>query len=162
MAKHGGDQGGRPPITEIEKREILSKLEPYLKGGLNISKSISEAQVASATFYRLMQDDERFREKINRFRNFVPVLLNNVLVGELMAISAKQQGTVDKKGNPIKAKPLSKEDKDFLWKFALTSNITKGEFGERKEVQLFDPEAEIQKIKGILDESASTEIHHDD
>src|SRR6202043_2660410 len=91
------NKGGRPPISETEIRDIVSKLEPYLKSGLNISKSLNEAQVSKSTFYRLMNDNEGFRDKINQFRHFISILLNNVLVGELMTISVKQ--------NPEQGKP---------------------------------------------------------
>lgn len=149
---------GRPAITEEEKRGIVSKLEPYLKSGLSISKALLEAGVARTTFYRLMDENEEFRDKINQFRNFTPVLLNNALVGELQAIIKKQNGWTDDKGKKHPPEKLKKEDREFLWKFALTSNLTKGEFGERKDVNLFDPEAEIQKIKGIIDESTTKDL----
>lgn len=151
--------GGRPPISEIQKREIVSKLEPYLKSGLNISKALGEAHVSKATFYRLMDEDEQFRDKINQYRNFVPILLNNLLTRHLMELADKQNGNPARK---IKAQKLSQEDLDFLWKFALNSNLTKGEFGERKSIQLFDPEAELQKLKGIIEEASSKEIEHPD
>jgi hypothetical protein len=150
---------GRPQVTEEEKKEILSKLEPYLKSGLNISKSLSEAQVPSATFYKLMDRDESFREKINRARNFLSVLANNIAVRELMAISSRQAGNPSKN---IKPKDLSNDDKKFLWQFLLTSNLTKGEYGERKKIDMFDPEAEIHKLKDMLDEEGTDEISHDD
>lgn len=153
------NKGGRPAITEEEKRDIVSKLEPYLKSGLSISKALLEAGVARTTFYRLMDEDEKFRDKIGQFRNFTAVLLNNAIVGELQAIIKKQNGWTDPKTKKVHPpEKLKKEDREFLWKFALTSNLTKGEFGERKDVNLFDPEAEIQKIKGIIDESTTKDL----
>ena len=149
---------GNQPITAEDKQKLVRQLEPYLKSGLSISKSLLEAGVARTTFYKLMDEDEAFRDKINQFRNFTPVLLNNALVGELQAIIKKQNGWTDDKGKKHPPEKLKKEDKEFLWKFALTSNLTKGEFGERKDVNLFDPEAEIQKIKGIIDESTTKDL----
>jgi len=145
---------GRPHITEEEKKEIVSKLEPYLKSGLSVSKSLLEAGVSKASFYRLMNDDEQFRDKIDQFRNFTAVLLNNAIISELQVIFKKQQGYKDPRtGKMIPPAPLKKDDREFLWKYALTSNLTRGEYGERKEVQTFDPEAELQKIKGLIEEA---------
>lgn len=150
---------GRPPQTEEEKaeikRNIVSKIEPYLKSGLSISKAVLEAGVSRAEFYRLINEDEDFRDKINQFRNFTAVLLNNAIIRELQAIVEKQNGN-ESKG--IKPQKLTKEDRSFLQWFALNSNLTKAEFGERKDISLFDPESEIQKIKGLLEDKTTKEI----
>jgi hypothetical protein len=152
------NKGGRPPISEEEKKDILHKLEPYLKGGLSVSKAILEAGVPNSTFYKLMGEDEGFREKINQYRNFTAILLNNAIVTELQTIIRKQTGYTDDKGKKHPPEKLKKEDREFLWKFALNSNFTKDMFGERKDVNLFDPEAEIQKVKGILEEQTTKEM----
>lgn len=156
---HQGEGGGNQPITEEDKKQIVSQLEPYLKTGLNISKSLSEAGVAKSTFYRLMASDEKFREKINQFRNFVSVLANNLAIRELMSISTKQAGDPSKN---IPPQPLDSHDREFLWKFLLNSNLTKGEYGERTKVEVVDPEAEIHRTEDLIDENASEEINHDD
>lgn len=154
---------GRPKLTPEEiaekKKGVLQKIEPYLKGGLSVNKALGEAHIVNSEFYEFMREDEDFREKINQFRNFVPILLNNIIVRELMAISEKQNGNPTRKRPPQK---LSKEDKEFLWKFALNSNLTRGEFGERKQVEQFDPEAEIQKVQSMLKNGSSATIKHDD
>ena len=64
--------------------------------------------------------------------------------------------------NTNKIKKLEKQiiedefklDVNFLKWFALNSNMTKGEYGERKEIGLYDPEAEIQRIAGLIDEAS--------
>lgn len=137
------NKGGRPPINEEQKKQMLSKLEPYLKSGLSVRKALKEAQISSATFYRIMDKDEGFREQIDRFRQFVAVLLNNSLVRELQNIIKKQND----------GQPLTSEDKSFLWKFATTSNLTREEFGERKTIGLYDPEVEIQRVANLIDEA---------
>ncbi len=150
---------GRPKTyTEEEKRDIVQKLEPYLKGGLAVSKALLEANIPKSSFYDMMAQDENFRDKINQFRNFTAILLNNALIGELQTIIKKQSGYTDEQGKKVKPQKLTKEDKDFLWKFALNSNLTKSEFGERKDLNLFDPEAEIQKVKALLEEGTTKEI----
>ena len=157
---------GRPVLTPEELKEkktkVLQKIEPYLKSGLSVNKALREAQIANSEFYAYMREDEDFRERIDTFRQFTAVLLNNALVSELQNVIKKQNGYTDPKtGKHIPGQKLTKEDKEFLWKFALNSNITKQEWGERKDVNLWDPEAEIQKIKGMLEEVTTKEIKHD-
>lgn len=157
MAKEK-DLGGRPSLSDEEKRIMLQKLEPYLKVGLSTRKALLESGVPSSTFYRLMEEDEGFREQIELYKQFTSVLLNNALVTELQAIIKKQTGYEDKKGKKVRAERLNKAELEFLWKFALNSNSTKGEFGERKDVNLFDAEAEIQKVKGLIADNTSKEL----
>lgn len=134
--------GGRPEITEQEKQDILSKLEPYLKSGLSVRKALLEAGVANATFYRLMDRDEGFREQINRFKNFVAVLLNNAIVRQLQGIIKKQNDNV----------ALTKEEQGFLQWFATNSNLTREEFGERKDIGIYDPEAELHRLMEVIED----------
>lgn len=151
--------GGRPPLTEEQikeqKEDILRKIEPYLKSGLSIGKALYEAQIAKTRFYEYYADDPSFAEKINGFRNFVAVLLNNALVRQLHTIIEKQNGDDKKK---LKPKELKASEIEFLKWFALNSNLTKDEFGERKNVNLFDPEAEIQKVKKIIEQGAPSDL----
>lgn len=150
---------GRPAKTEEEikqeKEAFLRKLEPYLKTGLSVNKALGEANVSSHVFYEYLGKDKDFRERINTYRNFISVLTNNIITGELLDIAARQ---TDKDG---KKKPLTKEDKEFIWKFALSSNRTKEEFGDRKTVELIDPEAELAKLEQLLNQAGSEEIIHD-
>ncbi len=152
------NKGGRPSITEEDKRIMLQKLEPYLKSGLSVRKALLEAQVPNSTFYRLMDEDEGFREQIERFRNFTAVLLNNAVGRHLQAIIQKQNGYKEKDGTVVPPTKLNREEISFLEWFALNSNLTKQEFGERKDITMFDPEAEIQKVKGILEEKTDKKL----
>lgn len=156
---HQGEGGGNKPITEQEKNTIVSQLEPYLKSGLNISKSLGEAGVSRSTFYRLMKEDEKFRDKINQYRNFVSILANNLAIRELMSISTKQAGNPDKNLPP---QDLDNSDREFLWKFLLNSNLTKGEYGERTKIEVVDPEAEIHRVEDLIESRTSKTIKHDD
>ncbi len=149
---------GRPAISEETKKDMVSKIEPYLKSGLSIRTSVSEAGISRATFYRIMSEDEDFRDQITRFRNFISILVNNTIVGELMRIAEKQNGN-EAKG--IKPQPLSKDEMKFVWKFALNSNLTTEEFGRSNKVeQQFNPEAEIQKVNDIIEQATTEEIYH--
>jgi hypothetical protein len=143
---------GRPAITEEDKQEMLQKLEPYLKSGLSIRKALKEAEIPSSTFFDIMSKDLKFAEQINRFRQFVSVLLNNAIVRKLQDIIKKQNAGTE----------LTKDDTDFLKWFATNSNLTREEFGERKDIGLYDPEIEIQKIAGLIDELSTKEVKTDE
>ncbi|HSW88831.1 MAG TPA: hypothetical protein VLG12_06740, partial [Candidatus Saccharimonadales bacterium] len=62
------NKGGRPEISEIQKEEILRKLQPYLQSGISISKALQEVHIPPSTFYDLMKKDQRFSDKITRFK----------------------------------------------------------------------------------------------
>jgi len=143
---------GRPEITEVEKQEMVSKLEPYLKSGLSVRKALGETQVPKATFYKLMDRDEHFRDQINRFRQFLAVLANNSIVRQLQGIAKKQNDNT----------PLSKDDQDFLWKFVTNSNLTREEYGERKDIGLYDPEVEIHRLFEVIHEASGRPSEADD
>ena len=90
---------GRPVLTPEELKEkktkVLQKIEPYLKSGLSVNKALREAQIANSEFYAYMREDEDFRERIDTFRQFTAVLLNNALVSELQNVIKKQNGYTD-------------------------------------------------------------------
>ena len=147
MTEEDKNPVGRPPISKEDKEVMLSKLEPYLKSGLSIRKSLLEAGVPSATFYRVKDTDDEFREKIDRFRQFVSVLLNNSIVREIQAVIKKQNND----------ERLTGEEVSLLKWFATNSNLTKGEFGERKNIGLYDPEAEISRLSKLMDDPKDAE-----
>lgn len=152
------NKGGRPKkYNDTERQIMLTKLEPYLKSGLSVRKALSETKIQSGTFYRIMAEDERFREQIALFRQFVGVLLNNALVRELMTIIDKQNGNETRN---VKSQPLTSDDRAFLQWFSLKSNLTKDEWGDRERIDLFDPEAEIQKVKAIIEDYTTRNIKH--
>jgi hypothetical protein len=138
---------GRPEITEDEKKEMLQKLEPYLKSGISVRKALKEAQIPNSTFYKLMERDEQFREQIDRFKQFISIILNNSIIRHLHTIVAKQ---TPKEGEAEEL--LTKEDMEFLKWFATNSNLTKEEYGERKDIGIVDPESEIHRISGLIEE----------
>jgi hypothetical protein len=143
---------GRPEITDDEKKEMVHKLEPYLKAGLSIRKALKEAQIPRSTFYKVMDRDDGFRDQIDRFRQFLSIMLNNSIVRHLQVVVNKQ--------NPKEGEtkvPLSKEDVAFLQWFATNSNHTREEFGERKDIGLYDPEAEVQRLNRLIDEESEDE-----
>ena len=141
---------GNQPLTQEQKDDIVRRLEPYLKSGLSVRKSLIEAEIPRSTFYDLMSNDLEFADKINRFRQFVSVLLNNAIVRQLQAIIKKQNDKDE----------LTDKEQGFMQWFALNSNLTKDEFGERKEVGIYDPEVEIQKIARIIDSQQPKKDEH--
>jgi len=148
--------GGRPRLTEaqkIQRKEYLSeKLKPYLMSGLSVNKALRETKVANSEFYKFMSEDRLFGEKIAQFRQFIGVLANQAIVHELFAIVEKQN----------RNELLSKDDREFLWWYAINSNLCREEWGRRTSVSSydFDPEIEIQKVKQIIEQSTAKEIQH--
>jgi hypothetical protein len=137
---------GRPKLTPEQKKEkreaMLPKIEPWLKSGLSVRKALVEANIANSEFYRMMDEDEIFREQITQFRQYVAVLANSSVVKHLQDI-IKRQAQNEK---------LSDKEVDYLKWFVMSSSLTKEEFGERKDINLYDPEVELQKLKTMLDE----------
>jgi len=147
------NKGGRPYLTEEQKaqrkEDLLQKLEPYLKSGLSVNKALCEAKVFNSEFYKYMAEDRLFGEKIAKYRQYMSVLANQAIVTELFRIIEKQNGNIAKN---IKPQPLSAQDKDFLWWFALNANVCREEWGRKVKLLQYDFEAELQKIKGMIDE----------
>jgi len=145
------NKGGRPRLTEEQKAQrkkyLSEKLEPYLKSGLSINKALREAKVLNSEFYKYMSEDRLFGEKIAKFRQFIGVLANKAIITELFMIIDKQNGGEAKS---IQPQPLSKDDVDFLCWFALNSNLCREEWGRSKNIDLFDPEFEIQRVKRLI------------
>lgn len=149
------NKGGRPLLTQEQKAQrktdLLQKLEPYLKSGLSVNKTLKEAKVFNSEFYKYMAEDELFRREIERFKQYISILVNYALVHELMTIVDKQNHN----------EPLLKEDVKFLWWFALNSNLCREEWGRRDNINLsFDPEEAIQRVRTLIEESSTQEILH--
>lgn len=144
--------GGRPPVSEEDKNEMLRKLEPYLKSGLSLRKSIIEAGIASTTFYKYKSEDPTFRSKIEHFQQYLPVLFNSSIVKHLHSIVRKQAGYKEADGTVVPPEKLNRDDLSFMFWFGTNSNLTKNEYGNRAAVDTFDPEMELQKMKDMIDE----------
>jgi hypothetical protein len=140
---------GRPPLTSEQKKDILLKLEPFLRAGLSVNKSLREAGIANSTFYKIANSDPEFMERIRQFQQFISVMYNRAVIKHLQDIIMKQNPKGDQPGLE-----LSKEDIDFLKWFGTNSNLTKEEYGERKDISLWDAEQEVQKIASVIDEWA--------
>lgn len=68
---------GRP--TKITD-DCVAKLEAALQKGMSITTACEYAEINRTTFWRHMQTDEQFRNKITQARNFVKLLAGNRLV----------------------------------------------------------------------------------
>lgn len=143
----GGNQNkgrGRPPLDEKQKNEIVKKLEPYLKAGLSMRKSCLEAGVPRSTVYKILDQDEQFMDQIRRYQQFLSVAVSNSMVRQLFSIKVKQNN----------GEELTTDDLGFLKWFATHSKATKEEFGKRHQLEVQDPEVEIQRIAHMIDEAA--------
>lgn len=147
-------KGGRPYLTEEQKAQrkeyLLLKVEPYLKSGLSVNKSLREAKIFNSEFYKYKREDRLFGEKIEHFRQFISVLVNQAIVTELFRIIRKQQGNQTEQ---IPPQSLPDDERDFLFWFALHANICRDEWGRRVANVEIDPEAEFQRIKSNLIET---------
>lgn len=148
---------GRPALTVEEKadkkRDMLLKMEPYLKAGLSVRKALIQAQITNSEFYKMMNEDENFKEQIEACKQYIPILTSNALVREFTIIIERQK----------KGEVLSRDDKTFLMWFSLNNNSCREEWGRREKISLeYDPELEIQKVREMIDSSASEEIQHID
>lgn len=152
------NRGGRPKTSEEQKDEMLSKLEPYLKSGLPLRKALLEAGIVPATFYRIKRSDPSFESKIAIFQQYLSVLFNSSIVKHLHYIVRKQAGYQEADGTIVPPKVLDKDDLSFMFWFGLNSNLTKGEYGNRTAVPLFDPEAELQKLKEMIDSELDAKL----
>lgn len=145
--------GGRPFLTNDQKKQrkeyLLIKLEPYLKSGLSINKALHEAKVFNSEFYKYLSEDRLFGEKIALFKQYIPVLVNQIIVTELFSIIEKQSGN---KAKDIKPQPLSYLDIKFLWWFAINANVCQEEWGQKTKVNLYDPEAELQRVNKLIND----------
>lgn len=146
--------GGRPFLTNDQKKQrkeyLLIKLEPYLKSGLSINKALREAKVFNSEFYKYLSEDRLFGEKIALFKQYIPVLVNQIIVTELFTIIEKQNGN---KAKGIKPQALSYPDIKFLWWFAINANVCQEEWGKRENISLYDPQIELQKINNLIQAS---------
>ncbi|HUD09874.1 MAG TPA: hypothetical protein VMR77_03695 [Patescibacteria group bacterium] len=127
---------GRPLTSASKKEEMVSKIKPYLQSGLSIRKSVIEAGISRATFYRIMGADKNFRSEITHFRNYLSILVSNALVKELFAISEKQS----------QGQPLTKDDIRFLFRLVLKTRFGKDEWGRKRNAD-YDPELELHKLR---------------
>lgn len=133
---------GRPHLSKIQihqKKELmLLKLEPYLKAGYSVNKSLKQAKVNNAEFYKYMRDD-LFREKIQVFRQYLFVLVNQSLFQEFILIINKQNQKIR----------LNNDELDFLWKYLSYSDYSSEEWG-RRNTNVFDPHIEIKRVKRMF------------
>lgn len=133
-------------VTESRKKEVVQKLEPYLKMGLSLRMACTEAEVPRRTVYDWMSKDESFLHQIQVFQQYLSVVTSNAIVHQLFGIIQKQNSNV----------PLTDSDLNFLKWFVLNSTATKEEFGKRNQiVSIFDPEAELQILLHRIDENTS-------
>lgn len=154
------NKGGRPFLTPVQKEKrkdyLLRKLEPYLKSGLSVNKALKEAKVHNSEFYRYMKADRLFGEEIARFKQYISVLVNQIFTNELLWIAQKQNGD---KTRGIEPQELNSQDVEFLIWYGTHALVCGEEWGRRKEINYFDPELELQKLKQLIDDSIASHIN---
>lgn len=131
----------RPSFDTWDMDQILSRVEPYLKSGLPLSKACYEAHVPRSTIYYLMGKEEWFLDKIHKFQQFLGVLAIMAIFKELLVIITKQNS----------GEVLDKSDVKFLQWFALHSILTVEEFGKRKSHYPLDWEEIIHRTRRLAE-----------
>ncbi len=150
------DEIATQPITEEDKRkELVRKLEPYLKMGLSIRKACLEAGVPRQTLYDMIARDKELSYQIEQLQQYTSVITSNAIVRQLLAIISKQQPKKDANGKELPIPALTKDDIEFLQWYALNSKQTREEFGVRKDISVGDPEAEVQRLLQMIDEEVA-------
>ena len=128
------DGRGRPAMSPEDLDGIVRKLGPYLRTGLSIRKSVlqyntdhkNEEQVSYVTVYKYYGLNEDFTNKIDAEMLFLSALTTNVFYNLLVKIAKKQS----------EGEEITKDDMDNLKWYAVTSKVTKKEFGARNEVDI--------------------------
>lgn len=141
---------GRPSLSDEDLEKVVRKLSPYLRAGLSVRKACLEAGIPKSTVYDHMKSNSDFSDKIARHQQFLSVLTAQTFLQHFTKIVRKV--------NPInneESKGLNDEDIRFLQWFATHSKTTREEFGDRREYEIVDPEAEINRIAGIIDRATS-------
>lgn len=140
------NSGGRPPTPAERKDDFLRKLEPHLKAGLSVNKACLEAEAPKSTVYDLIQSDEGFSEKIQCFKNYIPVLTTTIISRELTRIHGKVQRSI----------PPNQQDLKFVQWVALNNNLCVEEFGSREHVEIGgSPEERIRRTQQLIDEAVA-------
>lgn len=134
--------GGRPAMTEGDIQTIFLKLEPYLKTGLSLHKACLAAQVPKTTVYDLMEKNNEFSEKVEAARNFLAIVTSDIHYREINRIKKKVEDGIE----------LNEQEINYVKWFSQISKLTRDEFGERKEIEFFDPQSEIQKLMAKINE----------
>lgn len=135
-------EAGRPETSPEEIDVIFRKLEPHLKTGLSVYKACLAAQVPKSTVYDLMAKNELFSEKVEATRNYLSITTSNLHLRIIERIKKKLEGNQD----------ITEQEINHLKWFSQISKLTRDEFGERKEIEVFDPQSEIQKLLRKIDE----------
>lgn len=129
---------------------MVSRLEPYLKAGLSIRNSCLESGVSRATLYRIMADDQDLRDQIDRFRNYLSILVTTSIARHLLGINAKQ----------ARGEELEGDDLRFLMWFAINSKHCREEFSrEITATSGIDAHAEILRITQMIDRACEEESY---
>jgi hypothetical protein len=135
-------------LTIHQKHSLVSKLEPLLKSGLSIRQACLESGVSRATLYRIMEEDEAVRDQIQRFQNYLSVMVTWMTIRHLLFVKSKQDQGI----------PLGWEDIKFVAWFATHSRSCSEEFGKialssGKINSAIDPYLERRKLRQMIESS---------
>ena len=147
------DKGGRPRASKEEKEEYLRKLKPYLNSGLSVYKACLNAEIPQSTIYDLIREDEKFSDEINRMKTYASVLISNVTMRRVAEITKELQDARNEKRKPN----ISDDDWNFIKWYSTNHKGCKEEFGRTSDLNINDPQAELQRIFGLLEKNTKKE-----
>lgn len=132
-----------PILTKELKEQIVHRIEPYLKSGLSIHTACLQAGIPRSTLYKIMEENEYLRDRVDRSRQFFSVAVSSIVARKLHAILLRQQA----------GEEITGEDLEFIKWLALNSTHCREEFGKVSRKALnFDPELELQRLNSLIDE----------
>lgn len=133
-----------------EQQALVSRVEPFLKGGLSIRKACLASGVSRATLYRIMENDNGVRDQINRFQDFLSLLTMIVVSRQLFGIKVKQD--LNQK--------LEWTDLKFVMWFATHSRHCSEEFGREPKGNSsylsIDPNVDRRNLMKLIEEGQAT------
>lgn len=156
-------------VTKEDMDMMLKVLRPYLQQGLTLRKACTQAGVPKSTVFDWNAKYEYFSDKITEYQDFISVIVNNAVLNEVHAIIQKQNAIEtlreQKKDKPLellKLKGLTRDEKGYLQWFVTTARATKEEYSPRKDIELIDSEAELQRVREKIDKAFEDDVEKEE
>ena len=134
----------RPKLKPVAIKNMVHKLEPYLKSGLSIRKACSISQIPRSTFNKYYAENEWFMYQIESFRVYQSVTVCGLIAWRLEHIINRVHAVrhFESMNDSLSYLKLKKNMRDFEpsekdWKFiqwlATHSTSLREEYGSQRE-----------------------------
>lgn len=151
--KEEPQKGGRPlAYSKEDLLAIVTKMRPYLRAGLSLQKACIGAEIQRNVVYEYMERYSWFGDMIRAEQKYMAITVsqtNAMLVGQIRQKIQHNQEITDgmKKGKLVR---ITHDELEFLKWYSSTAQTTKEEFSPRADVNVVDPELEIQRLKKLF------------